>query len=41
LLSDLNDISVIEDVYTLKAGIKFVIGWQIRDLAALKVGDQA
>lgn len=41
LLSDLNDISVIEDVYTLKTGIKFVIGWQIRDLAALKVGDQA
>ncbi|HMG92612.1 MAG TPA: hypothetical protein VK589_21290 [Chryseolinea sp.] len=41
LLSDMNDISVIEDVYTLKTGIKFVIGWQIRDLAALKVGDQA
>jgi hypothetical protein len=41
LLSDMNDIKVVEDVYTLKTGIKFVIGWQIRDLAAIKVGDQA
>jgi hypothetical protein len=41
LLSDMNDIAVIEDVYTLKTGIKFVIGWQIRDLSALKVGDQS
>jgi hypothetical protein len=41
LLSDMNDIKVVEDVYTLKTGIKFVIGFQIRDLAALKVGDQA
>lgn len=41
LLSDLNDIKVVEDVYTLKTGIKFVLGWQIRDLEALKVGDQA
>lgn len=41
LLSDMNDITVIEDVYTLKTGIKFVLGWQIRDLEALKIGDQA
>jgi hypothetical protein len=41
LLSDLNDISVIPDVYTLKTGIKFVLGFQIRDLSAIKVGDQA
>lgn len=41
LLSDFNDISVVPGVYTLATGIKFVIGWQIRDLSALKVGDQA
>jgi hypothetical protein len=41
LLSDLNDIKTIEDVYTLKTGIKFTIGFQIRDLSALRVGDQA
>jgi len=41
LLSDLNDIKVIEDVYTLKTGIKFTLGFQIRDLSAIKVGDQA
>lgn len=41
LLSDLNDINVVPDVYTLKVGIKFVMGFQIRDLEAIKIGDQA
>jgi hypothetical protein len=41
LLSDMNDISAIQDVYTLKTGIKFTLGFQIRDLSALRVGDQA
>lgn len=41
LLSDANDIQTIPDVYTLKAGIKLDIGWQIQDLAALRLGDQA
>jgi hypothetical protein len=40
LLSDMNDISVVQDVYTYKTGIKFQIGFQIRDLSALRVGDQ-
>lgn len=41
LLSDINNIRTIEDVWTLKAGIAFAIGVQIRDLEAIKVNDQA
>jgi hypothetical protein len=40
LLSDLNDISVVQDVYTYKTGIKFQLGFQIRDIDAIRVGDQ-
>jgi hypothetical protein len=42
LLSDANSISVKDsELWTLKAGIKCRIGFQIQDLAALKVGDQS
>jgi len=42
LLSDMNQIEVLEGakLWTLPVGIKFVVGFQIRDLDALKVGDQ-
>jgi hypothetical protein len=41
LLSDVTDIKVIEDVHTLKAGLVFDLGFQIQDLAALRLGNQA
>jgi len=41
LLSDVTDINVIEDVHTLKAGLVFDLGFQIQDLAALRLGNQA
>lgn len=41
LLSDMNEISAIPDVYTLKTGIKLRLGFQIQDLDALYLGDQA
>jgi hypothetical protein len=41
LLSDFNKINTIQDVWTIKAGIGFKIGFQIRDLAAIRVNDQA
>lgn len=42
LLRDTNDISVKDsDLWVLKAGIKFLVGYQIADLNALRVGDQA
>ena len=40
LLNDANDINIIPDVHSLKAGITMSIGWQIQDLSALRVGDQ-
>jgi hypothetical protein len=40
LLSDFNKINTVQDVWTIKAGIAFKIGFQIRDLAALRVNDQ-
>jgi len=36
-----NRITTAPDIWTLKAGIAFAIGFQIRDLAAIKVNDQA
>ena len=41
LLSDANDINTIPDVHTLKAGITVSLGFQIQDLNALRLGDQA
>jgi len=41
LLSDLNEIKTKENLWTLEGGIKFVCGFQISDLDAIKVGDQA
>lgn len=41
LLSDMNEISAIPDVYTLKTGIKLRLGFQIQDLNALILGDQS
>jgi hypothetical protein len=43
LLSDLNEITVLESakLWTLPVGIKFLLGFQIRDLGAIKVGNQA
>ncbi len=42
LLSDMNQIKVLEGakLWTMPVGIKFAIGFQIRDLDALAVGDQ-
>jgi hypothetical protein len=41
LLSDGNDINTIPDVHTIKAGITVDLGFQIQDLDALRLGDQA
>lgn len=41
LLSDGNDIHTIPDVYSIKTGITVDIGFQIQDLDALRLGDQA
>lgn len=41
LLSDANEIKTKENLWTLEAGIKFVCGFQVSDLDALKVGDQS
>jgi hypothetical protein len=40
-LSDMNSIKTIPAMYTIPAGITFVIGLQIQDLEVLKVTDQA
>lgn len=41
LLSDANDIKFDEGLWTVKAGISMAIGFQIQDLSALRLGDQA
>jgi len=41
LLSDLNQIATKENLWTLEAGIKAVLGFQIADLDAMRVGDQS
>jgi len=42
LLSDANEVAVKDsDLWTLKVGIKMAMGFQIQDLAAIRVGDQA
>lgn len=42
LLSDANSISIKDtELWTLKAGIKAALGFQIQDVEAIKVGDQA
>jgi len=41
LLSDTNEITTKENLWTLEGGIKVVFGFQIGDLASIKVGDQA
>jgi hypothetical protein len=41
LLSDMNQINMVPDVWTIKTGIGFKVGFQIRDLAAIRVNDQA
>lgn len=41
LLSDLNKINTVKQLHTLEATIVFILGFQIRDLDALKVNDVA
>jgi hypothetical protein len=41
LLSDGNSINLIPDVYTLKTGITFDLGFQVSDPSALRLGNQA
>jgi hypothetical protein len=43
LLSDMNDIKVLENakLWTMPVGIKFLVGFQIRDLEAITIGDQS
>ncbi len=41
LLSDANDIMMVRDVYTVKAGITLDLGFQIQDPTALRLGNQA
>ena len=41
LLSDANDIKTKENLWTLEAGVKWVMGFQIHDTDAIEVGDQA
>lgn len=43
LLSDMNSLKVITEssLWTLKAGIKARLGWQIQDTSAVRVGDQS
>lgn len=40
-LSDMNVIKTIEQMYSIDAGITFMLGFQVQDLAALRVNDQA
>ncbi|MNF00557.1 hypothetical protein D3C80_1994010 [compost metagenome] len=40
LLSDLNKINTVPALWTMQVGIAFGIGFQIRDLEAIKVNDQ-
>lgn len=41
LLSDANEIETKRNLWTLEAGIAVDLGWQIADLNALRIGDQA
>lgn len=43
LLSDMNEVKVLENanLWTIPVGIKFGVGFQIQDLGAIAVGDQA
>lgn len=41
LLSDANEIKTKENLWSLEAGIKMVLGFQIADLEAIWVGNQA
>jgi hypothetical protein len=41
LLADANEIKTKENLWSLEAGIKFVLGFQIQDLSALRIGNQA
>lgn len=41
LLSDMNQIKINPAMWTIDAGVKFVIGFQIRDLSAIKINDVA
>lgn len=41
LLSDAQEIKMTPAMWTIDAGVKFLIGFQIRDLGAIKVNDQA
>jgi hypothetical protein len=41
LLSDANDIKMNENLWTMEAGISLAMGFQISDLSALRLGDQA
>jgi hypothetical protein len=41
LLSDMNDIKTKENLWTTEAGILVAVGFQIQDLSALRLGDQA
>lgn len=40
VLSDMNVIKTKENLWTLEAGIKFLCGFEIADLEALRIGDQ-
>jgi hypothetical protein len=40
-LNDMNVIKVIENMYNLDAGLSFMLGFEIQDLDALRVNDQA
>lgn len=40
-LSDLNQVRAVADVWTIKAGIALALGFQVRDLEAIQVNDQA
>ena len=40
LLSDMSQINTKQNLWTLEAGLKFAIGFQIQDMEAIRVGDQ-
>ena len=40
-ISDMNQIKTVPAMYTIQAGITFVIGFQIQDLEVMRVSDQA
>jgi hypothetical protein len=40
-LSDMNHIETDKHIYTMDAGISFLLGFQVRDFDAMKIGDQA